>query len=362
MRLTSSTIVLAVSACGASFVSAFNARPFGVILPTSTLSSTSKIRFGQPTTPVQSGALPHDFNTKRRMMGMDGGNKVHMVASATSDNARASAPTLPQDNERSFPESNAFLALECAFLATIIVAAALSVDMSVMGSGKFLNLFDAGARSIVALPLLHLLTVPASLALCRLKEIDGGAAVAARTLLFGALELYRVGLLEDKEAIEIRRIRALPPLSMNIDSNTLLSQGISPVGLLFTASMTAKEGNEYKVRRLLECLANDTREKCSGLVSSVVVDQDGEDRRNFLLLQRFPSVDAMRKYQNTLVFKTWSQKTVPLLDGPMGLYLANERNGQIEAPVHPFGPGGEGGRDDSIYSSPTNLQGSATGF
>ncbi|CAN0015121.1 unnamed protein product [Choristocarpus tenellus] len=40
----------------------------------------------------------------------------------------------------------------------------------------------------------------------------------------------------------------------------------------------------------------------------------------------------------------------------MGLYLVNERAGKLGEPVHPFGPGGEGGRDDSIYSSPANLQ------
>lgn len=43
---------------------------------------------------------------------------------------------------------------------------------------------------------------------------------------------------------------------------------------------------------------------------------------------------------------------------PMGLYLVNERSGKLSEPVHPFGPGGEGGRDDAIYSSPANLQAS----
>lgn len=40
----------------------------------------------------------------------------------------------------------------------------------------------------------------------------------------------------------------------------------------------------------------------------------------------------------------------------MGLYMVNERSGKLGEPVHPFGPGGEGGRDDAIYSSPANLQ------
>ena len=41
---------------------------------------------------------------------------------------------------------------------------------------------------------------------------------------------------------------------------------------------------------------------------------------------------------------------------PMGLYMVNERSGKMGEAVHPFGPGGEGGRDDAIYSSPANLQ------
>lgn len=36
--------------------------------------------------------------------------------------------------------------------------------------------------------------------------------------------------------------------------------------------------------------------------------------------------------------------------------MVNERSGKLGEPVHPFGPGGEGGRDDAIYSSPANLQ------
>ena len=45
----------------------------------------------------------------------------------------------------------------------------------------------------------------------------------------------------------------------------------------------------------------------------------------------------------------------------MGLYIANERKGRLSEPNYPFGPGGEGGRDDAIYSSPTNLDGSQSG-
>jgi len=46
-----------------------------------------------------------------------------------------------------------------------------------------------------------------------------------------------------------------------------------------------------------------------------------------------------------------------LLLQPLGLYVTNERKGKFTEPNYPFGPGGEGGRDDAIYSSPANVGG-----
>ena len=124
-----------------------------------------------------------------------------------------------------------------------------------------------------------------------------------------------------------------------------------------------------------------------GTLSSVA-NQDPEDNQNFMLLQRFRSSDAMRKFQcvrpdptgatpapsansllslalahrNELEFKLFTAQMEPLLEEPMGLYACNERNGVMGMPVHPMGPGGEGGREDAIDSSPTNIQGSGTGM
>ena len=78
-----------------------------------------------------------------------------------------------------------------------------------------------------------------------------------------------------------------------------------------------------------------------------------------MLLQRFRDELSLRKFQNTDEFKAFASGSKLVCDGPIGLYMTNERNGKLGQPVHPFGPGGEGGRDDAIYSSPTNLQGSA---
>jgi hypothetical protein len=54
----------------------------------------------------------------------------------------------------------------------------------------------------------------------------------------------------------------------------------------------------------------------------------------------------------------FTSKAEDLIEEPMGLYLVNERSGRMTEPVYPFGPSGEGGRDDAVYSSPANLQGS----
>lgn len=59
-----------------------------------------------------------------------------------------------------------------------------------------------------------------------------------------------------------------------------------------------------------------------------------------------------------IVHNTFRQGAEVCVVEPMGLYLVNERSGKLGEPVHPFGPGGEGGRDDAVYSSPVNLQAS----
>ena len=89
----------------------------------------------------------------------------------------------------------------------------------------------------------------------------------------------------------------------------------------------------------------------------MVLDQDSEDRTNFLVLQRFTSVQAMSKHQNAAAFKDFTADAAILLAEPLGLYATNEREGALSEPVYPFGPAGEGGRDDAIYSSPRNIQG-----
>lgn len=81
----------------------------------------------------------------------------------------------------------------------------------------------------------------------------------------------------------------------------------------------------------------------------------------FALTTRFPTTRVddtayeMRRHQATDAFLALVEGTRPLLAAPMALYLVTQRDGQLTNARHPFGPGGEGGRDDAIFSSPANL-------
>ena len=46
----------------------------------------------------------------------------------------------------------------------------------------------------------------------------------------------------------------------------------------------------------------------------------------------------------------------------MGVYMTRNEHNKISEPRYPFGPGGEGGRDDAIFSNPANTDGSLTNF
>jgi quinol monooxygenase YgiN len=146
-----------------------------------------------------------------------------------------------------------------------------------------------------------------------------------------------------------------PALQMEISS---LSNGarISPTGIMLSTSIVAKAGQEGAMRRSLEKLVAETLPLQAADVYTMAVNQDTEDARYFMMLQRFPSYQSMARHQNSPPFKAFTSAAESLVDKPMGLYMVNERNGKMSEPVYPMGPGGEGGRDDAIYSSPKNVQ------
>ncbi|CAB1118911.1 unnamed protein product [Ectocarpus sp. CCAP 1310/34] len=189
------------------------------------------------------------------------------------------------------------------------------------------------------------------------KAKGEGVGAAMVTLATGPLGFLKVAAMPDQEELEAIAASKAPPLSMVI--NTLeLSDRQSPGAVVLSTSIKAKKGREGTLRNLLESLVKETVDNQKDLVFTCTVNQDPEDRTAFFMLQRFPSPEAMSNYQNTDTFQSFTDGAEECIAEPMGLYMVNERSGKLGEPVHPFGPGGEGGRDDAIYSSPANLQGS----
>lgn len=69
----------------------------------------------------------------------------------------------------------------------------------------------------------------------------------------------------------------------------------------------------------------------------------------------------MRCHHTSDAFLELVEGCRPFLATSIAIYLVDQNHGKLGNPRHPFGPGGEGGRDDAIYSSPANLDGSQVG-
>lgn len=69
----------------------------------------------------------------------------------------------------------------------------------------------------------------------------------------------------------------------------------------------------------------------------------------------------MRRHHTSDAFLELVEGCRPFLATSIAIYLVDQNHGKLGNPRHPFGPGGEGGRDDAIYSSPANLDGSQVG-
>ncbi|GMI25240.1 hypothetical protein TeGR_g7501 [Tetraparma gracilis] len=239
-------------------------------------------------------------------------------------------------------------------------AASAASLLHVAPAGGFLPSEPVAQATLASLALLHLASAPVAYKLAQLKGLAEPGHYIGVALLQGPLLLPNLSLMPDEEERRVMAVEALPPLSTPLSSLELREDGIAPDCLVLTFSIRAAAGKQYKMRTILEEFSKSAAAS-PGTLSSVA-NQDPEDNQNFMLLQRFRSSDAMRKFQNELEFKLFTAQMEPLLEEPMGLYACNERNGVMGMPVHPMGPGGEGGREDAIYSSPTNIQGSGTGM
>lgn len=112
---------------------------------------------------------------------------------------------------------------------------------------------------------------------------------------------------------------------------------------LLSTTIVAKAGREDEMARTLSSLDGEPG------VLLRAVNQNPEDRACFLVLEHFSGTEAMKKYQSTDKYQAFIRRVQPLLEKPMGVHLCKEKDGQLSHGYYPFGPGGEGGRDDMIW-------------
>ena len=188
------------------------------------------------------------------------------------------------------------------------------------------------------------------------------APLGARALAGGPLALVSLMDLRSGEELELEEHLSGEPLSTVVHSGELGAL-VAPHAIVLSSTLIAKGDKVAKVARALERFAQEDVTCGAGEdVWRVAVNQDAQDRRCFSMLQKFPSVDAMLRHHTGAAFVRLMDEVSPMLEEPVGFYAVGERNGVFHEQVYPYGPGGEGGRDDAIFSSPSNLDGTQQGF
>lgn len=116
---------------------------------------------------------------------------------------------------------------------------------------------------------------------------------------------------------------------------------------ILTTNILVKKGKHERMAQMLAQLS-EVAEKHEDVLTRAV-NQDPEELEFFIVLERFASGSGMASYQKTKEYQEFVRECQPLLEKPMGMYLCRERDGQISSGSYPFGPGGEGGRDDMVF-------------
>lgn len=139
---------------------------------------------------------------------------------------------------------------------------------------------------------------------------------------------------------------------MEVSTLGMAADGLSKNGLIQTMSLRAAAGSEKKLARQVAKVVAAAKD-CPGVLTATA-DQNQQDPRDFVVFMRYRSMDDMLFHQAQPGFKDLMEQMESQLEKPIGLFLMEERSGQLGMARHPFGPGGEGGRDDAIYSSRRN--------
>jgi len=141
-----------------------------------------------------------------------------------------------------------------------------------------------------------------------------------------------------------------PSGSGNVENVDVVSTPVYSFGssdgvwrFLLSTTIEAKAGSEATMANLLKSL-NDSEH-----LLFRAVNQDPKDPKYFSVIEHFLDSVAMKKYQASEKYQNFVREVQVHLEKPMGVHLAKERDGQISSGYYPFGPGGEGGRDDMVF-------------
>ncbi|CAK9077443.1 Hypothetical protein SCF082_LOCUS37153 [Durusdinium trenchii] len=137
------------------------------------------------------------------------------------------------------------------------------------------------------------------------------------------------------------------PLS-EVSSFQMRADGLSRNGLIQSFTFRAAAGREERLLQQLGRLRASAKTQPG--VLSAWLSQSTEDPRDMMFFLRYEAMESLVRHQDQ-GFKGLLSAMEENLQEPIGLYLADEQLGQIGQARHPLGPGGEGGRDDAIYSS-----------
>jgi len=136
---------------------------------------------------------------------------------------------------------------------------------------------------------------------------------------------------------------------MEVSSMDMFEDGISKNGLFETMSIQAAAGSERRVAEQIARLVDSAR--TDGTALTATASQNRENPSDFTIFLRYANANKMTAHQTSAGFKDALARIEKHLERPIGLYVMDEQLGQLGMARHPFGPGGEGGRDDAIYSS-----------
>jgi quinol monooxygenase YgiN len=147
-----------------------------------------------------------------------------------------------------------------------------------------------------------------------------------------------------------------PSESSGRERTELMSSAISgpmsgpeDIHFLLSTTIVAKQEAAATMSRLLKDLSEyaELHSEENGVLQ-FAANQSPEDPTCFMVMERFVNRASMITYQKSSAYQQFIREAQPLLEKPFGLHLCKERAGKVSSGYYPFGPAGEGGRDDMI--------------